>query len=284
MKTTYPLSSKLDHPDILETLFHPRQDRRPASPPVSEDHFIETGDADIKLSCRFYSSVKDAPTILYFHGNGEVVPDYDMICSEYTSAGFHLFMATYRGYGGSDGSPTVTALMKDNVVIANYLKEYLQRSSMSEACFVMGRSLGSASAIDLAFRHPDLFKGLILDSGFADTVPLVSRLGLDITAYDIVEDECFNNLGKIQKVTMPTLLLHGSRDHIIPVAEAEKLQAESGAKTKQFHIIPGADHNSLLAVGGPLYFETIKKFTDTVMGKNTWRQRRRAFKNKETSE
>ena len=80
---------------------------------------------------------------------------------------------------------------------------------------------------------------------------------------------------------MPTLLLHGSRDQLIPVHEAEKLQAESGAKTKQFHMIPGADHNSLILVGGEQYFKTIKSFTDTVTGQNTWRQRRKKFKDQE---
>ncbi len=147
----------------------------------------------------------------------------------------------------------------------------------------MGRSLGSACAIDLVSRYPDDFKGLILDSAFANTLPLAKRLGYDISNHDITEEDCFNNLAKIRKITNPTLIFHGARDQIIPVAEAEKLQAESGAKTKQFHIVPGADHNSIISIGGSLYFETIKNFINIVTGKNTWRQRRKSHKKKRDS-
>ena len=161
--------------------------------------------------------------------------------------------------------------------------DYLKNADCKGALFAMGRSLGSASAIDLVSRYPDDFKGLILDSGFADTLPLLKRLGCDMSKNDISEADCFNNIDKIRSISQPTMIIHGGRDLIIPVAEAEKLQAESGARTKQFHIVPGADHNSLIGIGGSLYFETIKNFIDTVSGKNTWRQRRQTYKQKRDS-
>ena len=283
MSNDYPLSEKLDHPDILSQLFFPRSDANEASPPLSHDHRIVLEKSGITLFCRLHLCELNAPTILYFHGNGEVVADYDPICSLYTKAGLNVFMATYRGYGKSTGSPSATALLSDNSEIKDYLRNYLVESGMSDELFVMGRSLGSASAIDLAFKAGGDFKGLILDSPFAHTIALAERLGIDCRTHDLREEECFNNLEKIRAITIPTLILHGALDQIIPVAEPGKLQADSGAKTKQFHIIPGADHNSLIGVGGPLYFETIKKFVDSVTGKNTWRQRRRAFKNKGSS-
>ena len=173
---------------------------------------------------------------------------------------------------------SVSTLFSDNVEIATYLMDYLKDSGCSGALFAMGRSLGSASAIDLVQRFPDDFKGLILDSGFADTLPLLRRLGCDLSKHDLEETDCFKNIDKIRRITLPTMIIHGGRDTLIPVAEAEKLQAESAARTKQFHIVPGADHNSLIGVGGSLYFETIKNFIDSVTGKNTWRQRRKTYK------
>lgn len=280
MKAEHIEPSKLDRPEILSTIFFPRQDDSSASPPLGKDFLIDVSENGTALSCRFHTCDKDAPVILYFHGNGEIVSDYDAIASEYTGAGINIFFATYRGYGSSSGSPSVSALFHDNIRIAGYLQEYLRENGYTGALFAMGRSLGSASAIDLVSRYPDDFKGLILDSAFADTLPLAKRLGYDISNHDITEEDCFNNLAKIRKITNPTLIFHGARDQVIPVAEAEKLQAESGAKTKQFHIVPGADHNSIISIGGSLYFETIKNFIDTVTGKNTWRQRRRSHKKK----
>jgi alpha-beta hydrolase superfamily lysophospholipase len=283
MKVEHIEPSKLDRPEILSTIFFPRRDESTAAPPLAKDFLIDVSENGTALSCRFHACDKDAPVILYFHGNGEIVSDYDTVASEYTAAGINIFFATYRGYGSSSGSPSVSALFHDNIRISGYMQEYLRENGYSGALFAMGRSLGSASVIDLVSRYPDDFKGLILDSAFADTLPLAKRLGYDISNHDITEEDCFNNLAKIRKITNPTLIFHGARDQMIPVAEAEKLQAESGAKTKQFHIVPGADHNTIISIGGALYFETIKNFIDTVTGKNTWRQRRRSNKKKRDS-
>ena len=57
------------------------------------------------------------------------------------------------------------------------------------------------------------------------------------------------------------------------------MQSECGAKAKEFQIIPGADHNSLIAVAGELYFAAIKKFVEKTAGLTPdWRERRRQFK------
>ncbi len=283
MKTERFEPSKLDRPEILDIIFHPRAAERSPSCSSATDHYIDLSTKGVALSCRFHHVDNDAPVILHFHGNGEIVSDYDTIGGEFTAVGLNIFFATYRGYGSSGGSPSVSTLFSDNVKIAAYLMDYLKNADCKGALFAMGRSLGSASAIDLVSRYPDDFKGLILDSGFADTLPLLKRLGCDMSQNDISEADCFNNIDKIRSISQPTMIIHGGRDLIIPVAEAEKLQAESGARTKQFHIVPGADHNSLIGIGGSLYFETIKNFIDTVSGKNTWRQRRQTYKQKRAS-
>ena len=65
----------------------------------------------------------------------------------------------------------------------------------------------------------------------------------------------------------------------LPLWQAETLQAECGARSKEFQIVPGADHNSLIAVAGPLYFQAIRKFIEKAAGlAPDWRERRRLFK------
>lgn len=56
---------------------------------------------------------KNAPTLLFFHGNGEIVEDYDDIAQIYLKLGINFLPVDYRGYGRSTGSPTVTAMMRD---------------------------------------------------------------------------------------------------------------------------------------------------------------------------
>jgi pimeloyl-ACP methyl ester carboxylesterase len=159
------------------------------------------------------------------------------------------------------------------------LTQWLKQQGYTGALFVMGRSLGSASAIDVAVNHSDELTGLIIESGFAKTLPLAKMLGVDLAVMGITEEQGFNNSGKIARFTKPTFILHGQYDQLIPLWQAETLQAESGAKNKELQIVPGADHNSLIAVAGPLYFQAIRKFVDKAAGTAPdWRERRRQFK------
>ena len=86
----------------------------------------------------------------------------------------------YRGYGRSTGTPTVIAMMADCRVILAFAREWLEQRSFAGPLVVMGRSLGSASALELAASHPDLIDGLIIESGFAHAGPLLTLLGVDL--------------------------------------------------------------------------------------------------------
>jgi uncharacterized protein len=236
--------SKLDAPEVLAHLFFPQQEARTVLPEGSLDLDIEVSDG-VSLGCRFYPCALDAPTLVYFHGNGETVPDYDEIAKHYGAHGLNLFVTTYRGYGWSTGSPSVSTMLEDGERVYEYIRNWLSTNSYSDVLFIMGRSLGSAVAIDLVCKKKDEVKGMIIESGFADTLPLAKSLGIDIDQGDIVEEECFGNCQKIAKIKNPTLILHGARDEIIPVGMAEKLQADSGARNKQFMVIPGDRWNLL---------------------------------------
>ena len=268
---------KLDDPRILPHIFFPRRSEPTPLPDGAQDVAIET-EPGIVINCRLYLCDAGAPSIIYFHGNGEIVSDHDAIGPLYNQAGINLLVTDYRGYGWSDGSPTVHALYSDAEHLYQELKAWLIFHKHTGPLFIMGRSLGSACAIDLVARHQSEVKGLIIESGFADTLPLARTLGIEVDGLELKEEECFNNRSKIAQISKPTYILHGARDQLIPVAEAEKLQSYSGARTKEFQIIPGADHNSTIACAGRLYFQAIRQFMDKVTGATNWRDRRRKFK------
>lgn len=272
--------SKLDRPEILSHIFFPQKTRKTQLPEGVRDVSIEVAD-NIILGCRFHESSPEAPTLLYFHGNGETVADYDLIGQSYCSNGMNIFISTYRGYGWSDGSPDVTSMFLDADTICSRVVDWLQQQGFSGPLFVMGRSLGSASAIDVALHHSTQIKGLIIESGFADTLPLARSLGIATPDGNFTEKDGFNNREKISQIKMPTFIIHGARDQLIPADQAEGLQMSSGARNKEFVLVPGADHNSIIAVAGNLYFQSIKKFIDGVCGVNTWRQARKRYKAKQ---
>lgn len=272
---------KLDQTEALAHIFFPTKMEKNTAPINATDVDVEVAEG-VTIGCRFYGAALDAPNVFFFHGNGEHVAHYDDIAQLYIAHGINLFMTTYRGYGWSDGTPTVTSMYEDANPLFNAAKKFLTANNYTGPIFVMGRSLGSAPAIDLTMRRDLEVKGMIIESGFADTLPLAANLGLDVEGSGLTEEDCFNNRKKIESVTRPTMILHGSSDSMIPAAQAENLQAFSGARGKQFHVIPGAEHNTMIETGGDLYFETIKKWMDTLMGKTDWRRQRRAFKAKDS--
>jgi len=272
---TFP---KLDDPFFLSSVFHPRCSEITPPPKGAVDVEIETSPG-IGIGCRFYIHDPNSPNVIYFHGNGEIVSDYDDIGPLYNHAGINLLVTTYRGYGWSGGSPTVALMLSDAEILFSEIKNWLTYNEYTGALFLMGRSLGSVSAIDLATRHEDDIKGLIIESGIANTIPLAKSLGVDTDGLGVTEADGFQNVEKIAKITVATFIFHGANDEIIAASEAENLQAFSGARTKEFVVIPGANHNTMILTGGKLYFQTLKKFIDKVTGATNWRRRRKTTNN-----
>ncbi len=250
----------MDHPVILSRLFFPH--RQPEDVPQSRavtNHRI-TVDQDVALSCRFYSAGKESPTIFYFHGNGETCVDYDDIGPLYVEKGINLFVSDYRGYGGSDGTPSCTTMIKDVHPLFDGFCGLLRDLRYKGNLFVMGRSLGSAPAIEIAYHHKTSLKGLIVESGFAGAPNQLRRLGVTHLFGHIPNPVGFGNDVKIQDVTIPLLIIHGEEDQIIPADEGRTLFALSGALQKDALYIPRAGHNDLLLYGLDPYMDAIEHF------------------------
>jgi alpha-beta hydrolase superfamily lysophospholipase len=269
--------ARLDQPGVIRLLFHPRKEVDSKPPPGAIDYDIIV-EEDVRIGSRFHMAGAGDPNILFFHGNGEIVGDYDSIGPMYNENGLSLLAVDYRGYGRSGGKPTVTSMMRDAHVIFKEVKHWLQDAEHTGPLLIMGRSLGSACALELAASYETDMSGLIIESGFAHTVPLLNCLGIDTQALGITEADGFKNLEKITQFPKPTLIIHAQYDQFIPVTSAEALQSHCAARSKEFQMVPGADHNTIMMRTGKLYFEVIKRFTDKIEGKRQKRSFRRKRK------
>lgn len=254
----------LDRPEVLMRLFHPRPETGlKAASAKSVDVMIPVQEG-VRVGARFHMDSSFFPNILFFHGNGEIVADYDPLAPMYWQLGANLLAVDYRGYGKSDGSPGVGAMMKDCCVILDFVQSYLADKGFSGPLIVMGRSLGSASALELARRRPDDISGLIIESGFAFAEPLLRLLGVDCAAIGFSEEKGFNNLDKIQCFFNPTLVIHAELDHIIPYSDGKALYSASPAPEKKMVRIHGANHNNIFQMGIMDYMEAIAWLLRTV--------------------
>ncbi len=254
-------ASIMDQPEILERLFFPRRESAgEKSPKNGMTHSLKVAE-DISIGCRFYPAAKEAPAILYFHGNAEIAADYDYVAPFFLRRGINLFVADYRGYGRSDGSPGCAALMADSHPVFEGFLSFLGEHGYHGGRFVMGRSLGSAPAIEVAYWHQERLEGLIVESGFAGELNQLDRIGMTHLFEKPEEIIGFGNDIKIREIRIPTLIIHGEWDDIIPAEEGRRLFDLSAAREKSALFVPEAGHNDLLDFALDRYMEAIASFT-----------------------
>ncbi len=248
----------LDHPAVAQVLFHPR-----AEPPIAGGLAVEVPGRDgVTVGGRIYPAEPQSPAVLYFHGNGEIAADYADIATLYARIGLTLLVMDYRGYGASGGTPSAATLLDDAWLAFERAPDLFGAHGLAPGrLYLMGRSLGSAAALEIASRAESGLAGLIIESGFAETWPLVARLGGPVPDGADEQANGFANAEKMAHVTLPTLVIHGEEDWIIPLGDGIKLHTVCAAADKRLVTIPGAGHNDLLMRGLQPYFQAIRDLT-----------------------
>jgi len=252
----------LDKPEINQKIFPMAMnldfENVPQSDPNADVYFVDVP-KDIRLTCKFYTCDASAPSILYFHGNDETALTQSSFGSSFVERGMNLFVTDYRGYGISDGTPSMTNLFQDCHPMWEFFKKLIRTERYNPAVFVMGRSLGSLPAVELAFHYPSDFKGLILESGSA--MNFRSAWGQVETAeLQRLSAAKFFNKDKIKEIAIPTLVIHGDDDKLMPLEIGKALYDLSAAKDKKLVIIPGGGHNNLRDIGYTEYYEAVEDF------------------------
>jgi hypothetical protein len=158
-------------------------------------------------------------------------------------------------------------MMRDCHMIFDFTRKWLQENEHTGPYIVMGRSLGSASALELVSHYRDEIDGLIVESAFAHAGPLLQLLGVNLEALGFREEKGFGNLEKIRSYDKPTLVIHAERDHIIPFSDGQALYDASPSPDKTLLKIPGANHNDIFLRGLSDYISAIHTLTLKTRGR-----------------
>ncbi len=227
---------------------------------VFEDQFFTTRDGT-RLHGWFFPGKGEGPVVLFSHGNGGNISDRIDNVRRLLDCGLRVFIYDYRGYGKSDGKPFEAGIYEDGLAAWDLLVK--GRGISSENIVLFGRSLGAAVAVDIATKRTA--KALIMESGFTSTREMAKTMPLFQFFAPIVPVH-YNNLEKIKRVKFPTLIIHGTRDELIPFRMGEALY-EAASGPKYFFPVHGAGHNDTYEVGGEEYFKKLCGFAkDEVSG------------------
>ena len=179
----------------------------------------------------------EQPVLIYFHGNGGALLHRADRFRALTAHGIGLVAVSYRGYGGSTGSPSETGFIADGEAAYRFTAGRYP----TQRIVLFGESLGTGVAVALAAVHP--IGGLILQAPFTSAADVASLVYWFLPVRLLMKDPFYSDR-RIAKVTVPVLILHGVRDRVVPIALGERLYALAN-EPKQFVRLPNGGHNDL---------------------------------------
>jgi hypothetical protein len=174
----------------------------------------------------------------------------------FASAGAALSVVDFRGYGESDGTPSLRHALDDAPAVVRALR---QEISSATPLVVMGRSLGGMCATELMLDTTGDIDAFVLESTPSDLEALIRRRGFNPTNTLTNEDRArFDPLPKIQRNTSPLLVMHGAEDTLIVPSEAERSFAASPSLDKSLSLLEGCGHNNTFL--SPRFFADLGRF------------------------
>jgi pimeloyl-ACP methyl ester carboxylesterase len=204
----------------------------PVTPAHAKAFTLEVLGAQLRISFRAYDGSK---ALVYFGGNAEdvayTVPELAEMFPDRAVYGMH-----YRGYSGSTGRPAEPALRSDARALFKLVH------GRHPDVIVVGRSLGSSLAIQLAAEEP--VARLVLITPFESIRAIAQRVAPFLPMRLLLRDP-YESWRYAPKVTCPTLVIAASHDEIVPLADTKRLVAAFPPGVATLRILDNTDHNSV---------------------------------------
>jgi hypothetical protein len=214
----------------------------PAQAGLPEAQEVSLTAADgVRIIAWYAAPRDDKPVILYFHGNGGALRYRVDRFRKIIGDGIGLVAIEYRGYGGSNESPSETGLIADGEAAYAFAAARYQAQQL----VLWGESLGSGVAVALAAEKP--VGRVILEAPFTSAAAVAATRYWYLPVRLLMKDQ-YRSDERIGKVTASVLILHGMHDHVVPFAMGERMFELTKAPKHIVRFIDG-DHEDLDANG-----------------------------------
>ncbi|MFT7577174.1 MAG: fermentation-respiration switch protein FrsA (DUF1100 family) [Alphaproteobacteria bacterium] len=194
-----------------------------------------------QLSAWYVAPQPGQPIFLFFHGKGSGLWRKKWRWQRIRKSGAGIFVFSYRGYPGSTGHPTEDGLNRD----AQAAYDWLSKRHPANQIILHGLSLGTGVATTLATKVKA--RALVLEAPYTAIVDVAAARYPFLPVRLLLWDK-FLSRDRIAKVSMPVLILHGTRDSIIPFEHAKRLYRRA-IQPKHLVAMSGSDHNTLVRDG-----------------------------------
>jgi pimeloyl-ACP methyl ester carboxylesterase len=206
---------------------------------------LERGEATLKI---WELHREQRAAVIYFGGNAEEV-SANLIGFAAAFPDRAVYLVNYRGYGGSTGSPSESALLADAEAIYDWVSAHHDRIA------VMGRSLGSGVATALATRRP--LERLILITPYDSIANVAADHFSWLPVRRLLRDR-YDSLARIGMVRVPVLAMVAEHDEVVLRARSDALIAAIPPHIRHVVMIAGATHNDIGSF--PAYLASLRGF------------------------
>lgn len=182
----------------------------------------------------------DRPTILFLHGNGGEVADRADRFAFYQSRGYGVAFLSWRGYGGSTGSPSETGLLTDAKAAYDHLRS---QGIPASRIVLVGESLGTGPAVITAAANP--VAAVILEAPYSAAVD-IARAAYPWAPVGLLMKDQYRSRDHIAAINAPLLILHGEKDRVIPPGFGKRL-FDAAKDPKTFLSLGPVGHNALFS-------------------------------------
>ena len=192
---------------------------------------------------------------LHLHGNAGNITHREQAARHIRAGGSSVLLLDYRGYGKSDGKPSEKGVYLDAEAGYDWL---LRQGYAPEQIVIHGESLGTAVATYLASTRKSA--GLILEAPFTSAKAVAHRV-VPVLGRLLVWG--YNSAGRLNKIHIPVLIIHGDRDEVIAYQFGEEMFRRASSP-KYFWKVSGAMHNDLHSVGDAEFSARLAAFYRTL--------------------
>jgi uncharacterized protein len=204
----------------------------------------------------------EAPTLLYLHGTFRNLYYNHRKMEALRSAGFAVLAVEYRGWGDSSVITPSEATIDADAQVA--WVELVRRQPDPKKRVIFGHSMGTGVAVELASglsqqsHSQQNYAGLILEASFTRLPDVAKEVGVLGTVASWFATQEFNSVAKINNVTVPILMMHGTADNTVPIVLGRRLFEASSPGQAQWVEFEGGSHSGLDAEAPQRYAQAVR--------------------------
>jgi len=201
-----------------------------------------------------FDAAPSSPLVIWFHGNAGNLSERAPAASEMAARGTTVLLFDYRGFGRStDVKPSEASATEDSIAAYDFAVKDLQAK---QRCVILwGESIGGPFAAYVATKRPAA--ALVMENSF----PSLRRIGDTMypVPLGIFALGDLDTLRWINESRLPTLVMHGRKDQVIPFSLGKELY-DGITGQKDFFVSDRAGHSEIPSIEGDRFYDAVLHF------------------------